>query len=223
MDAILLLGAFVGLVVALVGLVLLIVDIVKKAPQKVSRWVLGVGVGLFVLTFSGFYLVAQHEANVAAAQRAAKQRKTKQMNKRFKDADTTVVMEGVAASMAAEKIGNQYLSVWYDAIWDDAGVTVDGETYTDFSDAVNAQETAYENDSTTSDLQDTQAKMNAAFETMTRNKTKKNAALYQKAKRQVAAVNKFVRLATDPSGSYSDYSDDLHDADSTTSDSLTGA
>jgi hypothetical protein len=220
MDVFLVFTLLIGVVVAIVGAVLFIIDYAKNQPKKISLRVIGIGLAISIISFGGIELYVKHE-DAVAAQQAAEKEEQAAMDKKSKKAFSDLKANAIMICMSTETVGNKYLEIWHDTIFDDSA-TVAGKTYTDFNDAVPAQETVYENDGTLDKIQSEQDDMNADLKTMEKNKTNNstNKENYATAQKQVKAVNKFVRVVTSPSGTYSDYSSTINDSDTETSDLL---
>lgn len=184
--------------------IMLLVTFIMKKPLKRAIVTMGIGGAVAVVAF-GLGTVAQEHANKVEADRVAKQeaqavKATEQKNEKFNAAASTLFVSTYSTAKATEALGQKIQSAWHDAIFKDAGATVAGKQYTDFSEAVDA---VIKND------QINVAKINAgkgnvedALQIMRDNVTndtdddlKKGVALAEK-------TTKFAEMALSPSGNY---------------------
>lgn len=196
-----------GIIVLVVGAIFFFIDYAKGGAKKVSYIIMVVGLVLA----AGGYFGNQYEIHQAQVRQA---KIKQQKEKTFADNYSNIRYYALEVGTSAEKIGNKYVDVWHDAIWEDSGVTIDGKTYTDFNKAIQAQYNVYTNNGTIDDMDANLASLESTYKKLTNNVTAKNTEKLAKAKKTVTDAKAFVNTVEDPSGNYGTFSNKVSENDS---------
>ncbi|WP_125570492.1 hypothetical protein [Lacticaseibacillus songhuajiangensis] len=202
---------------AIVGIVLLAVAFATKQKLKMPLIVLGVSVGMFLLSFAYVAAWDAHEDAVAQEQYEQKVAIDKKMDKKFDKAYDEFHTSALMAGSNAEKLCSKVQKTWGDVIFDDS-VTISGKTYTDFNDAIPAE--IKSQSAMTTIISAAESDMADQLTIMSKNLTNNRKTKIKKAKKIIKAAQKLDEWATSPTGSYSDYSDHVTEADDALSDLL---
>lgn len=203
----------VGIIILIVGAIFFFIDYAKGNKKKVSYIIMAVG----VIVAAGGYWAQTYQVKQAQIRQAQLK---KQKEKTFADNYGNIKYYAYTTGVKAEKIGNKFVDVWHDAIWEDSGVTIDGKSYTDFNKALQAQYDVYSSDGTIDKMDTALKHLESTYAKCRENVTAKNQAKLTKAKQTVKDAKHFVKLVESPSGNYATFSSNVSDADSTLSTDL---
>jgi type II secretory pathway pseudopilin PulG len=177
----------------------------SKSFGKRKKIILGIiGVLLLVSAIIGIYQYEQHK-------KQEELQAYKQTLKRFAKVELT-------AGYHAEQMIQDYSEVWYNTIFNDFS-EIDGERYTDFSEAVNAAVNHYYANGALDDLD---AKVEEGNELLKKlkNPPKEFEEEYKAAVKVHDSLNNFVIYAKEPSGTLQSFNEDTSEKDSQLSANL---
>lgn len=161
------------------------------------------GVSLFA--YNQYQIKVDRDKKIEA--QAKKAKLTKQKQKIFKTSMETLAINGNALASSAEDVGDQYLKIWEETIYEDSGAQVGQEQYTEFSEAISAQRKLFEDNGKTASIKEEKKSVETTFKLLKENVTSENEATFAKVEEYYDSLLKFVNLAKDPTGSYTSYSE----------------
>lgn len=209
-----------GLLTLIAGFVMLIVSFINKKAMKRVLVVMSTGAAVALVSLGAAVAAQTHENKVEAArvakQEAVERAERKAKNKKFEKAESELVAAAFYTAGTSEDLAQKEQTAWHDAIFEDAGATVAGKHYTDFSEAVNA---VGENESTdTSKITTGEGNMADAVHTMTQNVTQDTKDDLEQAITLAKKTSKLAELALSPSGNYQSFGNDFSSLDAEVAD-----
>lgn len=118
----------------------------------------------------------------------------------------TLATESFDLAADSETAGISYLDAWRTVIYDDI-VLIDGQTYTDFNDALYAQKILFETDGTNLAIEKQQTELKNLFNEIKSNQIDKFSSEYETAKDFYLKSVEFSSFAIEPQGSYTSFSE----------------
>ncbi|EAG9222933.1 hypothetical protein IIE63_000739 [Listeria monocytogenes] len=178
--------------------------------SKKGMIITGIIISLVIIIIASILGFQHHQATIEHEKEIQKQNEAKQLikkkEKNFNTALGELYFNGSTAATDAEELGDAYLKVWTDAIFEDKGAEIDGKNYNDFNDAIEAQRNQFTTDGKIDSL-DTQT--DTLRETITKlkdNVTDKNKSLLDEANDYYTKLRAFIILAREPTGNVTTYS-----------------
>ncbi|EIA19605.1 hypothetical protein [Listeria fleischmannii] len=162
--------------------------------------------GASLFAYNQYQIKVERDKKIEAQAKKAKQMEQKQ--KMFKTFAETLAINGNALASSAEDMGDQYLKVWEDAIYENSGAKVDQKYYTEFSEAIAAQQEVFEKNGELSNIEEDIESVKASFKGLKDTVTSENEDTFTKAEKYYDSLMQFVNLAKTPTGSYTSYSGD---------------
>ncbi|CAJ1227594.1 hypothetical protein [Lactiplantibacillus xiangfangensis] len=205
--------SIIGIIILVVGAIFFFIDYAKGNKKQMSSIIMVVGLILGIGGYFGHtYQVHQEQVRQAQIKKAKE--------KAFADNYSNISYYAYETGTRAEKVGNKLTKVWHAAIWDDGGITIDGQNYTDFNKALNAQSDLYTSNGTIDKLDSKLNSLESTYKELKQNVTSKNTDKLSKAKNVVKDTKDLVNIVENPSGNYATFSSHFSDADAKLSSDL---
>lgn len=170
-----------------------------KKPFYKTAWFVCLVVVL-ILGAAGGGAFAYHQHQVAVAKQALIDK-----NDNFNDADSEFSTVANKLARQLETFDNQTTKIWHDAIFEDS-VTVNGQSYTDFSKALEAHSTQWQDNGKADKMKSNKDYMKDNYDRLSANVTSTNRDQYNTDKKIYNDVKDYWGIVTQPSGTYNDYS-----------------
>lgn len=196
------------------------VEISKKALYVIGgviALVLVLGISLFA--YNQYQEKVERDEKIElekkqAAEKKKKEEAEKKMATEFDTLFSELTVNGMVLSSSAEKIGDQYITVWQDAIFEDGGAEVAGKKYTDFNEAIQAQSDVFETGGDSASLDTQIGTFNDTYSDLKKNLTSENESNMEDAKDFYDKAITFVTLAKNPTGNLTTFSTSYNEAKS---------
>ncbi|MGC3769212.1 hypothetical protein ACPTGJ_05000 [Enterococcus faecalis] len=126
-------------------------------------------------------------------------------NKEYSESLSTLTKQSYDLVVLSDKVGLKYLKVWNQAIFDKYAF-IDGKAYSDFNNAIAAQEDLFVKEGTLAKIKDQENEAKDTFEKLKKMKNKSLESEFDSVKEFYLNAIEFQELATNPTGSYKTYS-----------------
>ncbi|MFR3685198.1 MAG: hypothetical protein ACLTXM_09205 [Enterococcus sp.] len=118
--------------------------------------------------------------------------------------------EVATLAVRSEEVGSEFVDVWHEAIFEDY-VFVDETMYTDFNDALAAQNDFFETEGNFSTIENQEKKVKESYKAIKENKVASMNDEFDSVKEFYLKTIEFKDLCINPTGSYDSYSESYRD------------
>lgn len=187
----------------------------ERKPLTRKPWFWTIIIIIVILLAGGLGTIAyqKHKAAEEAAALKAKEDRFNDEEKNFSDYSYKV-------GNKLRSMDNKISKLWYGAIYNDNGVTVDGKNYTDFNKAISAQFDVWNENGDTDTLNSNAKYLASNYKRMETNVTSSSRESFAKDKKIYNDIKSYYTLVTSPSGTYATYSSNTTNANNKLSTDL---
>lgn len=179
----------------------------EKKPLTKKPWFWSIIV-IVILLIGGGVGYSAYQKHLAAE--AAMEAKAKEDNFNNEEKNFSENVYKVANKL--QSMDNKINKVWYGAIYNDNGVTVNGQSYTDFNKAISAQFDVWNGNGDLDALKANKKSVDTFYAKMASNVTKDTRAGFANDKKTYNDLKSYYTLVTQPTGTYSTFSNNTTNA-----------